>query len=330
MHLVLKRPFRFLLVALPALAFASTASAQLDGRTTALDGTRTDSNQAVRIHVSHEAACLRVATAGVQTRNADPAPPTAAGTIVLPPGPAVGNIRWAGLYWLIIGDTAPSSQVTLNGSAVSPVSLGITRSPCWPEANAYPYFAEVTSLVVEGANTVAGLDDSGILADGPESEGASLVVVYESDETAACEIIVTDGNDLMSAIGDQIDNTLPVTCGADLAATLTFIGADGQTGIHGFAPDDQLWDGVLLSGTQDDWNASDPDSPGCEPDLGWDTDSWSVNTSATNMASIDIPAVGGPGDCVNWIATVLEVGVEVCIPTPVERRSWGGLKNLYR
>jgi hypothetical protein len=219
--------------------------------------------------------------------------------------------------------------VTLNGSAVSPVSLGVTASPCWPEANAYPFFAEVTGLVVAGANAVAGLDDSGILAHAPESEGASLVVVYQSNEGSACEVIVTDGNDLLHITGQSFVNALPVSCGDGVAATLTFIGADGQTGIHGFAPDDQLWNDVPLSGTNDDWNASDPDAPGCEPELGWDTDSWAVTTGG-NTAGIDIPLLGGPGDCVNWLATVLEVGVGECLPTPTRNSTWGQIKSIYR
>lgn len=321
-----------LFLILLTLVASSMASAQLlDGRTDTPDGIREDSFQTVRVHLyGGPGNCLRVASAGVQTRNADPSPPTAGGTIVLPAGPAAGNIVWAGLYWEIIGNTTPVNSVTLNGSAVAPVSLGVTASPCWPEANAYPFFADVTGLVVAGANAVAGLDDSGTLAVGPESEGASLVVVYQSEESMACEIIVTDGNDLMHLLGERIENTLPVTCGEGVAATLTFIGADGQTGTHGFAPDDQLWDGSLLSGTRDDWNASDPDAPGAEPDLGWDTDSWTVTTSATNVAAVQIPLLGGPSDCVNWVATVLEVGVDVCPPTPTKNTTWGAIKSVYR
>jgi hypothetical protein len=313
-----------LFVPLPSLA-------QNDGRTDAEGGVRDFSAQTVRIHMQNDPGrCLRVACAGIQTRNADSAPPTTGGTIVLPAGPEAGNIAWAGLYWVILGNTTPVGTVELNGSAVEATPLSVTLSPCWPERSAYPYFADVTGLVVAGANTVSGLDDSGALAVAPESEGASLVVVYESSESGACEIIVTDGNDLLNTVGEIIDNNLPVSCGDGLDAALTILGGDGQTGVHGFAPDKQLWNDVELSGSQDDWNASDPDSPGSEPDLGWDTDSWSVVTGGGNMASIEMPAIGGPGDCVNWIATVLEVGVHSCEPTPTRGSTWGRIKSLYR
>lgn len=291
--------------------------AQLDGRTEINAAIRDDSGQSVRVHLRSEPGrCLRVVTAGVQTRNADPAPGTASGTITLPVGPEQGNVVWAGLYWVILGNETPVNAVTLNGASVSPVSLGITGSPCWPERNAYAYFADVTGLVTAGANLVAGLDDSGVLASRPESEGASLVVVYRDTGSAACEIIVTDGNDLLNAVGEIIDNRLPVSCGEGVAATLTILGGDGQTGIHGYAPDDQYWNGSYLTANHDAWNASDPDAPGAEPDLGWDTDGYSVVTGGDNMASIEMPALGGPGDCVNWIATVIEVGVSTCLAGP--------------
>lgn len=313
------------------LVLSSVSFAQNDGRTNLNANIREQSEQTIRVHLySGPGNCLRVVAAGVQTRNADPAPPTASGTINLPAGPGAGNIVWAGLYWEIIGNSVPTSAVTLNGSAVSAEALTVTLSPCWPEHQAYPYFADVTSLVVAGANVVAGLEDGGALAQSPESEGASLVVVYQDANSAACEIIVTDGNDLMNFVGQRFDNPLPVTCGEGMAARLTFLGADGQTGIHGFAPDDQFWNDVALDPNEDPWNASDPDAPGTEPDLGWDTDTWDVTTGGVNTASIEMPALGGPGDCINWLATVLEVGVGNCAPVPTQGTTWGKIKTLYR
>jgi hypothetical protein len=310
---------RGLVLLVAALSFLAPSSVlgQSDGRTNVNAGLRDESQQAVRVHLYSEPGhCLRVVSAGVQTRNADPSPQTAIGSIALPAGPAAGNIVWAGLYWVILGNSAPSNSVTLNGVAVSPIQLGVTGSPCWPERYAYAYVADVTSLVAAGANTVAGLDDSGVLARAFESDGASLVVIYQDTGSAACEIIVTDGNDLLNSVGEVIDNALPVTCGNGVAASLTFLGADGQTGVHGYAPDEQLWNGSPLTANHDAWNASDPDASGSEPDLGWDTDGYAITTEGANVASIEMPALGGPGDCVNWIATVIEVGVQTCLSAP--------------
>ncbi len=291
-------------------------------------GTRSPGGQTERIHLYGEGPrCIRVVSAGVRTRHAIvPGAFTAGGTIVLPPGPAAGNIVWAGLYWTILSDTPPINAVTLNGAPVVPIALPVTASPCWAEISAYAYVAVVTPLVVAGPNFVAGLDDSGAFNVSPESEGASLVVVYEDPTSTACEIIVLDGNDLLSMAGQVIDNTLPVTCPVGMPALLTFIGGDGQTAPTYPYADDQLWNGLTL-GDGDDFDASDPGAPGATPDLAWDTDTYGVAAVPPFTASI---AAGTTYDCINWVATVLEVGVFNCQPTPAESKSWGQVKSLFR
>jgi hypothetical protein len=278
--------------------------------------------QDVRVHLfSDDDTCLRLAVAGVATRNAPPAPPTTSGTITLPPGPDAGNVVWAGLYWVILDGipTLHGTDVTLNGAPVSAEALPTTPSPCWPEAFAYAYFADVTGLVQAGANVVGGLDDSGELGVPPESEGASLVVVYEDPTSSACEIIVTDGNDLLSLGLETIVNALPVSCGDGLPASLYFVGGDGQAGL----PDFQLWNGVVLGA--DAWNSSDPAAPGAAE--GWDSDGWTVTTGAPNLAASATPA--GFWDCVSWIATAIEVNPVGCV-NATEPTTWGRVKGLYR
>jgi hypothetical protein len=223
---------------------------------------------------------------------------------------------------------------------VAPVPLGVTPSPCWPEPFLSAYFADVTALVVPGANVVAGLDDSAILGGPFESEGASLVVVYESQQLGACEIIVMDGNDATAVggvCGSSVTNFLPVTCPPGTPANLYFIGADGQGPAFGFV-DNQIWNGVPL-GDGDDFDGSDPAAPTAPPpgpDFAWDTDAmpggWPVIAAPPFAASVDAPVdpAGAPCDCVNWIATVLEVGVRDCVPVGVEGSTWEGMKKLYR
>jgi hypothetical protein len=284
------------------------------------------SNQIVRVHMfSSPGFCIRLAAAGVVTRNAVPAPPVTGGTITLPPGPTAANIVWAGLYWVILDNAPPvhANGVTLNGFPVVPIALPVTTAPCWwPPDFAHAYFADVTGMVVAGANSVFGLDDSGISGMAPESEGASLVVIYEDEATAACEIIVTDGNDVTVNSGDQWDNALPITCGDGLGASLWFIGGDGQVAF----PDNEFWNLVPL-GVGNDWDASDPFAPGAFAG-GWDTDGWAVVTGPPNTASIDAPI--DAWDCVNWVATAIEVGVDECVVSPVEPRTWGTIKGLWR
>jgi hypothetical protein len=263
-----------------------------------------------------------VVSAGVNTRNSSA--PFAGGVITLPAGPTTSNIVWAGLYWDIL-DCAPHPiAVTLNGIGVAGATspLPVTASPCWAECYAFAYFADVTAMVKPGANVVGGLDDSGILNTGPESEGASLVVIYQSATDAACQIVVMDGNDLQSTLGQQIDNPVPIAC-PPAPGTVTFIGGDGQP----FA-DDQLWNFVALPPGGNEWDNSDPHTVGAID--GWDTDTYAVPVVPPFTASSTLPA--GGGDCVNWLATVVETGVQpmACAPTPTNRPTWGRLKSLYR
>jgi hypothetical protein len=283
------------------------------------------SNQKVRAHVvGHARQCVRLAAAGAIVRNGAASPPTTLGAIVLPPGPETGNIVWAGLYWVVLDDLPPShtNAVRLNGIPLAPELLPVTASPCWPEDRAYAYFAEVTPLVVGGVNVVTGLDDSGDPGVGPESEGASLIVIYEDATSTACEIIVTDGNDLLNLAGMTAENRLPVSCGSSIPSRLVFVGADGQE-----APDRQRWNGVDL-GPGDGFAGDDPQGPGAASS-GWDTDSWSVLTTPSNVAAVHLPLVGFV-DCVNWVATALEVGVRDCAPVSTEADSWGRIKSRYR
>lgn len=287
-------------------------------------------NQEVRRHFfSKPPSCLRVVTAGVRTRNAPPSPPTTGGVIALPPGPTPGSIVFAALYWTILAGAPPPNAVTLNGVPVAPVALPVTASPCWGEPFAFAYFADVTGIAVPGANVVAGLDDSGVLGFGPESEGASLVVVYRSQRTGACEIIIKDGNDLIG-IGTPlaIDEFMPTACPAGSPATLTFIGDDGQTAPSYPFPDDQLWNGVVLGDT-DDFDASDPPAPGAAADISWDTDGWGVVTGPPNTAEVSVVAYPALYDCFNWVATVLEVGVFECQAVPTQNNTWGRIKTRY-
>ena len=279
--------------------------------------------------------CVRVAVAGVSTRNAPSAGhSTTGGPIDLPPDVAPGSILWAGLYWTILAEEPPMNGVNLNGELVTPVALPVGPSLCWNDSETYSYFADVTGIATPGTNIVAGLDDSGELGIPPESEGASLVVVYASEDNEAREIIIMDGNDVVTTCGQQFDNAIPVTSPSGLSANLYFIGADGQTGPeYPFADDNQLWNGAAL-GDGDDFDASDPASPGASPGVGWDSDAqpsgWPVVTGGGNTASVNTLCALA-GDCVAWVATVIEVNVRQCgSSTAVDPTTWGRVKGLFR
>jgi hypothetical protein len=156
------RAAAFLLVCLPTAAGAQA------GETPSVQ------TQRAGFFPAAEEKCLRAAVAGVITRT------EGSGDIDLGGVPLGAPVEWAGLYWGYLASEAPANAVTLNGNAVTPVSIGTEQWRPAPSLNGYAYFADVTSLVVPNAmNAVAGLDDSGVLGTSPESLGASLVVVYE-------------------------------------------------------------------------------------------------------------------------------------------------------
>lgn len=306
---------------------ATNAWARSDGTTYGVgieQGRSFASNQTVRAEFAGDAQnCLRLAAAGIGTRNADPTTQTAGGIIQLS-GPNRNNTLWAGLYWVILDDAEPThvNEVVLNGTPVVPEALPVTDSPCWRQQKAYAYFADVTDLVQGGPNYVSGLDDSGQNNVAPESEGASLIVVYRDRFSSACEIVITDGNDLLKFGGAGRDNALPLACGSGLPARMWVVAGDGQD-----APDHQYWNDATLGGG-DNLDASDPKATSVVRS-GWDTDGFDVITSSSNVASVRLPVLGN-ADCVNWVATAIEVGVSECRTVSVEPQTWGRIKGSYR
>lgn len=271
---------------------------------------------------SQGCSCYQLVVAGVATRHAHASGEAfSTGTITLS-GPESGIIVFAALYWVILGDSPPPTDVTLNGIDVAEELLTgtPTGSPCWLQDYAYAYFADVTSIVREGENIVSGLDDSGPPPnEGFESEGASLVVVYQVQSVGAEEIVITDGNDLRRLPTTRIDNALPITSEDGKPARLYFIGGDGQND----ADDRQLWNNIQL-GDDDAFDNSDPKAPGAFY-VGWDSDGWNVVTGQQNTASVD--DAGGNGDCVNWVATAIEIG-QCDEPSSLEPTSWGRVKAM--
>jgi hypothetical protein len=135
---------------------------------------------------------------------------------------------------------------------------------------------------------------------------------------------VTDGLDQLAHPVYRVDHGgFFLDCGPDRPANLYFIGGVGEA----MMADDQIWNGSAL-GDGDDFDSSDPLASGADASQGgWDSDAWLVATSADNVASVDITAIGS--DYLLWIATVLEVWPQACV-TPAERSTWGRIKSTYR
>jgi len=285
------------------------------------------SGQVVQFHNTSLGGCLDCYVSGVALRNQPPAPPGASGTIPVPAA-VVATAIFAELYWATLTATTapPPATETFNGVLLARVPCGgVTVDPCWysPTGSAHAFQADVLPLLVAGPNALAGFPDSGLLATPPESEGATLVVVYE-DSPFDKEIIVTCGNDSHPIQPPTFPfgyaNALPVASLPGTPATLYFIGADGQTPAPVFA-DQVYWNGVALPVIGDSWMGLDPPGTGY-----WDTLTYSVFTGPPNTAVSETP--GGSGDCINWVATVLCAGKQTCL-IPVEPSTWGQIKSRY-
>jgi hypothetical protein len=306
-----------------APVFAEAGSGR--ARSSARGSLRSEGNQDVRVVFRDE--CLRVSAFGTVTRNAPPAPPMTGGILRLPAEVEPDSVRWAGLYWEILGEAIPDLAPSMNGVEVVPIFIGGTASPCWPDISyAMAFYADVTGLVRAGENVISGLADSGAPPEfGIESEGCSLVLIYGDGLSGACEIAVMDGNNLIDSnqLGVEEELLISHMCTGEGESAVIFIGGDGQEG----GRDEQRLNGIPL-GDGDDFDCSDPLTPGAYRG-GWDTDRHVVLMEGENVASVVRPA--GFGDCVSWLVTIVEAGVHTCgEPTAVRSGPWGRLKKSYR
>lgn len=242
------------------------------------------------------------------------------GDITISGIPAGSTIENAYLYWDILDDTeSPSfAQGNFNGNPITGTKIGEGADPCWAPTMNFAYRADVTSYVT--GNGIFSLTDfaSG-RRDGydpwlnqlptPQIEGASLVVVYRNPTLPMQNIIIYDG--AQSLIGTEYSHTItgftassPVT-----SASITYIGADGQTN----GAERTYFNGVLVG--DNDWDGSDPQA-GAPYRFGnlWDTNTYDVTTLVNAGATSATARTSSINDCLVWVSTVFSV-----ITSPQER-----------
>ena len=67
-----------------------------------------------------------------------------------------GTVVQAYLIWYIINPTSTGLDVAnINGNPITGTLQSVDVSPCWGNGNLWVYAADVTSYVVNGANTVS-------------------------------------------------------------------------------------------------------------------------------------------------------------------------------
>ena len=214
--------------------------------------------------------------------------------------PDGANVVAAYLYWATIGTANTYTSPTLNDSNVKGKLIGTSGDTCWGAQNNFVYRADVTDLVSGNETyTIAGLPDS--LENGNDSQGASLVVVYEIASEPLRTIIINDG-----------------------AVTLDFEQNTYTDEIQGFSPDNPVTDAhvtYLVGDGQSRWDSGnvlfEGESIAHDVFTGVDGDFWGTITfDVTSLVSkspvtttIDDKDPDNPDspDCLLWAGTVFSV-----------------------
>jgi len=207
-----------------------------------------------------------------------------------------GTVTKAFLYWHGINNPVYNNpNVTINGNAVTGVTLGDATTNCWGTGSSRAFRADVTAFVPgNGSYTVAGLSSGG------NANGASLVVVYDDgNATNNRDLVFFEGNDSSFPAGFPGEDVgwngslTPINYGGGPVAVQLHVG-DGQN-FGGGAGDDGA-----LTFTTSNGNQVFPDPPGrfdgsSVPSAG---NSRASNGNLWDIATLDITsAFGGvPGN----------------------------------
>lgn len=228
-----------------------------------------------------------------------------AGSITIAGVPGLSAVKCALLYWDVLGGNQPPASgnvVTFAGVTVTGALIGSDVSPNQPQPANYSYMAEVTGYVAVAGNgtySLSGLPTSGDPNGIPETEGASLLLIYGKRGATNQDLLVYDGNATLSAPGmlattlfDGFDATSSVT-----AASVAFVVGDGQ-------PD--LVDSAYLNGHFLGSNLFG----GYDPPGGsfWDSVTLpDVTSSITPSSASAVASVSDDGDGLVWVASALGV-----------------------
>jgi hypothetical protein len=244
--------------------------------------------------------------------------------IALPVG---STIEKAFLYWSIIRPLGPaaSNTGTLNGAPILGTLVGTSGSPCWLEADALidNYRADVTTIAVDGANTLTGFP-SGVTDNSPPVssivapllEGATLVVVFQNPAFDLNTVVIRDGAQTFAAQAVSTPfgmfTAAPSTV-ADQAAQTSYVVADGQAR---FAGDRASFNGLFVAGpgtplkAADAFDGADGIVPVSPTDGLWDTLNVDISSFFTpgvaTAATTDVDASLSV-DCLTYVAQVLSV-----------------------
>jgi hypothetical protein len=226
------------------------------------------------------------------------------GDIIIEGVPEGSQIHRAFLYWSVLGTTGAFEFPSINGTIAQGEVIGISDNPCWAEPPGlqflhFNYRADVTVAVTgNGTYTIAGLPDN--LAEGNDSQGASLVVIYENPTEFYRTVIINDGGVTLDIEDNTWIDTIEDFETADplLEAEVTYLIADGQdeweTGDVRFnqVP---IAHNVFTGVDGEHWGTLTFDVTFLNP----------TSPSTTQIDNIRPEGVGP--DCIVWVATIFSI-----------------------
>jgi hypothetical protein len=224
------------------------------------------------------------------------------GTINLTGIPSNGYVVRAFLYWATLGSSGQYTNPQLNGNTVSGARIGTSADTCWGVPANYVYRADVTGLVT-GNNDyfVSGLPNS--LAGGNDSQGASLVAVYNAPGLYRT-VIINDGAVTLDLGTSSFSDTIgPFTADQPGAqAHITYLIGDGQSE---WDSGSILFEGSTIAGSV--FNGVDGEHWGT---LVFDVSGLISEPDADTTIRNDTPGSFVSPDCLLWAASILTVESE--------------------
>lgn len=228
---------------------------------------------------------------------------TTGGNITISGIPTGATIQNAYLYWGFLddGEDASLRNLSLNGNPVLGTRIGHGPDTCWGRTDSFSYRADVTPLVAgNGTYTVTGVANGGLIL----SEGAALVVIYNSGGTSFRTVMLADGNIVLPAVfqGQAIFGGF--NAAAPVSAKTTFLVGDGQ----GFG-NPAFFTGSLGTATfVNPFVASEG--------LYWDTLTFDVSAQVGAGSNAGDSQITLSSDCLLWPAQAFSVSSPKPAPLP--------------
>lgn len=216
--------------------------------------------------------------------------------------PRTARVQNAYLYWATLGNSSRYISPTFRGQVVNGQLIGVSADTCWGALHNYVYRADVTRLVRgNGSFTIAGLPSN--LAAGNDSQGASLVIIYNLPGLYRT-VIIHDGAVTLDFTNHSYTDTITgfTADQPDAQGYVTYIVGDGQS----------RWDSgqVSFEGASianNVFNGVDGDSWGT---LTFDVTGRISEPTATTTVSNNVPDNPESPDCLLWAARIFSVETE--------------------